>query len=133
MPDSAARAVYLRTVRGSTPKLAATTVAGRPACQCCKISTTSITSNALLAIEPRSPRGRARRLPGQGTERVDPHPAVTDRQFRERPDEQLRERDPRLDEQLLERRQPPWTGVPYPRYGRPLVAYRYPPRRKRAG
>jgi hypothetical protein len=63
--------VYLRTVHGSTPKLAATSVGRRPACQFCVISTTSITSNALLAIEPRSTRRRARRLPGRGTQGVD--------------------------------------------------------------
>lgn len=32
------------------PKLDATTDFGRPACQCCRTSTTSITSNCLLAI-----------------------------------------------------------------------------------
>ncbi len=35
-------ATYLRTVFGSTPRLAESTSFGRPACQCCKISTTSI-------------------------------------------------------------------------------------------
>src|SRR5438105_2195701 len=48
-PASVALATYLRTVLGSMPRLDATTDFGRPACQCCRTSTTSITSNCLLA------------------------------------------------------------------------------------
>ena len=43
IPAASAAATYLRTVFTSTPRLAATTVFGRPACQCCSTSTTSIT------------------------------------------------------------------------------------------
>ena len=50
-PAPSAGLTYLRTVFTDTFKLSATTAFGRPACQCCKISTTSITSNALLAIQ----------------------------------------------------------------------------------
>ena len=49
-PAASAAAAYLRTVLTSTPRLAATTAFGRPACQCWSSYTTSITSNALLAI-----------------------------------------------------------------------------------
>lgn len=52
IPSTSAEATYLRTVFGSTPKLADSTSFGRPACQCCKISTTSIIWNVLLAIRP---------------------------------------------------------------------------------
>src|SRR5450759_4736006 len=43
IPSASAAATYLRIVFTSTPRLAATTVFGRPACQCCRTSTTSIT------------------------------------------------------------------------------------------
>ena len=49
IPAAIAGAVYLRTVLRSTPKLSATCACERPACQCTKISVTSITSNVLLA------------------------------------------------------------------------------------
>jgi len=49
IPAAIAGAVYLRTVLRSTPKLAAMSACERPACQCTKISVTSITSNVLLA------------------------------------------------------------------------------------
>ncbi len=52
IPAASAAATYLRTVFTSTPRLAATTVFGRPACQCANTSTTSITWNCLLAIRP---------------------------------------------------------------------------------
>ena len=42
MPSASAGATYLRTVLTSTPRLADSTSFGRPACQCCRISTTSI-------------------------------------------------------------------------------------------
>lgn len=55
-PAASAGATYLRTVPRSTPTLAATSAFGRPACQCCQISTTSIISNVLLAMfAPNSP------------------------------------------------------------------------------
>ena len=41
--------MYLRTVLRSTPKLDAMSACERPACQCTKISVTSITSKVLLA------------------------------------------------------------------------------------
>ena len=64
IPSASAGATYLRTVFGSTPKLADNTSFGRPACQCCKISTTSITWNVLLAIRPApDPATRTRRAP----------------------------------------------------------------------
>jgi hypothetical protein len=71
-PAASAGATYLRTVLGSTPKLAATTTFGRPACQCCNTSITSIISNALLAITPRSPRRR-----GGSTEHKEPNRGPT--------------------------------------------------------
>jgi hypothetical protein len=42
IPAASAGATYLRTVFTSIPRLADNTNFGRPACQCCKISTTSI-------------------------------------------------------------------------------------------
>src|SRR3954470_8139224 len=76
-PAASAGATYLRTVARSTPTLAATCDFERPAYQCSKISTTSITSNPLLAITPRSSRGRARHLLRQGTGLVDPPTLIT--------------------------------------------------------
>src|SRR5215213_2952397 len=76
-PAASAGATYLRTVPRSTPTLAATCDFERPACQCSKISTTSITSNPLLAITPRSPWGTARHLLRQGTGLVDPPTFIT--------------------------------------------------------
>jgi len=52
IPAASVAATYLRTVFTSTPRLTATTVFGRPACQCANTSTTSITWNCLLAIRP---------------------------------------------------------------------------------
>jgi hypothetical protein len=40
----------------ASPRLPATSFFDRPACQCVKISQTSITSNVLLAIGPSVPR-----------------------------------------------------------------------------
>ena len=47
---------HRRQGRPRAPRLAATTVLGRPACQCCNTSTTSVTWNCLLAIRPPGPR-----------------------------------------------------------------------------
>src|SRR5580693_560408 len=47
---AAAGAMYFRNVLRSTPRLWAISFFDRPACQCIKISVTSITSNVLLAI-----------------------------------------------------------------------------------
>ena len=54
IPAAAAGAVYFRSVLRSTSRLPATSLSERPACQCIKISVTSITSNVLLAIGPPS-------------------------------------------------------------------------------
>ena len=62
MPAATAGAMYLRSVLRSTPKLAASSFFDRPACQCIKISVTSITSNVLPAIRPRPRTGRGGRL-----------------------------------------------------------------------
>src|SRR5215467_4510783 len=62
MPAASAGAMYFRSVLRSTPKLAAIWFFDRPACQCIKISVTSITSNVLLAIGPRPRTGREGRL-----------------------------------------------------------------------
>ncbi len=75
MPASSAGAMYFRTVLGSTPTLDATTDFGRPACQCCRISTTSITSKLLLAMWVSSlSRVTSEVLQDQGARRVDPRP-----------------------------------------------------------
>src|SRR5215472_18532294 len=50
MPAATAGAMYFRSVLRSTPRLSAISFFDRPACQCIKISLTSITSNVLLAI-----------------------------------------------------------------------------------
>src|SRR5215471_8808114 len=50
MPAASAGAMYFRSVLRSTPRLCAIWFFDRPACQCIKISVTSITSNVLLAI-----------------------------------------------------------------------------------
>jgi hypothetical protein len=50
MPAASAGAMYFRSVLRSTPRLCAISFFDRPACQCIKISVTSITSNVLLAI-----------------------------------------------------------------------------------
>ena len=76
-PSASAFATYLRTVPRSTPKLAPTSALGRPACQCCKISTTSITSNVLLAINPSLASKTSQDLHGQGTELRDPQAPST--------------------------------------------------------
>jgi hypothetical protein len=55
-PAAIAGAVYLRTVFGSTPNDEHSSPIRRPACQCTRISTTSITVIVLLAIG--SPRRR---------------------------------------------------------------------------
>jgi hypothetical protein len=47
-PTSSARPTYLRTVLRSSPSELATWALGRPAYQCSRISTTSITANDLL-------------------------------------------------------------------------------------
>jgi len=68
MPAASAGAMYFRSVLRSTPRLAAISFFDRPACQCIKISVTSITSNVLLAIGlPSSSRtgGRFHHLDGQ--------------------------------------------------------------------
>ncbi len=62
MPAASAGAMYFRSVLRSTPRLAASSFFDRPACQCTKISVTSITSNVLLAIGPRPLAGREGRL-----------------------------------------------------------------------
>src|SRR6266511_6028502 len=49
-PAALAGATYLLTVPRSTPRLRATTAILRPACQCIRISTMSLTWNALLVI-----------------------------------------------------------------------------------
>lgn len=75
MPAASAGAMYLRTVLGSTPTLDATTDFGRPACQCCRISTTSITSKLLLAKLGTSLVSVASEvLQVQGVRQVDPRP-----------------------------------------------------------
>ena len=68
MPAASAGARYFRSVLRSTPRLSAISFFDRPACQCIKISVTSITSNVLLAIGPPSPSrtgGRLLLLDGQ--------------------------------------------------------------------
>ena len=68
MPAASAGAMYFRNVLRSTPRLWAISFFDRPACQCIKISVTSITSNVLLAIGlPSSSRtgGRLLLLDGQ--------------------------------------------------------------------
>src|SRR5580700_12008755 len=50
IPAASAGARYFRSVLRSTPRLWAIWFFDRPACQCIKISVTSITSNVLLAI-----------------------------------------------------------------------------------
>jgi hypothetical protein len=74
MPAASAGARYLGIVLRSTPRLAATSLIQRPACQWIRISVTSTTSNVLLAIgslarsaacegEPAGSRGPPRRSP----------------------------------------------------------------------
>ncbi len=67
MPAASAGAMYFRSVLRSTPRLSAISFFDRPACQCIKISVTSITSNVLLAISPPSSQtgGRLLLLDGQ--------------------------------------------------------------------
>ena len=59
-------APHRRAVLRSTSSLPAISLSDRPACQCIKISVTSITSNVLLAIgPPSSTGGRLLLLDGQ--------------------------------------------------------------------
>ena len=70
---------HRRQGRPRAPRLAATTVWGRPACQCCNTSTTSITWNCLLAIRPPSCRHDFERVPmGQRTAATNRHAALVD-------------------------------------------------------
>src|SRR5579863_3907711 len=83
--------MYLRSVLRSTSRLPAISLSERPACQCIKISVTSITSNVLLAIGlPSSTGGKAAlsRWPGPPRHARHPHG-----ELRERGGE-LRERQP---------------------------------------
>src|SRR5215218_265432 len=95
-PAASAGATYLRTVPRSTLTLAATSALDRPACQCCRTSTTSITSNALLAITPRSssdePGAYVDKEPSWWTPAAPHHPQSGG--LRERRDDGLRERHP---------------------------------------
>ena len=74
MPPASAGAMYLRSVLRSTPKLAAIWFFDRPACQCIKISVTSITSNVLLAIGLPSSQTGGRLLHLDGQVHPDTHP-----------------------------------------------------------
>jgi len=68
LPAASAGAMYFRSGLRSTPRLCAISFFDRPACQCIKISATSITSNVLPAIGlPSSSRmgGRLLLLHGQ--------------------------------------------------------------------
>ena len=84
MPAASAGAMYFRSVLRSTPRLAAISFFDRPACQCIKISVTSITSNVLLAIGPPVlvPDGRKvapSRWPGPPRHARHPHGELRDR------------------------------------------------------
>ena len=57
MPAATAGATYFRSVLRSTPRLCDISLSDRPACQCTKSRSTSITSNVLLAIGPPSQTG----------------------------------------------------------------------------
>src|SRR5579859_7014065 len=90
--------MYLRSVLRSTSRLPAISLSERPACQCIKISVTSITSNVLLAIGlPSSTGGKAAlsRWPGPPRHARHPHGELRERggELRERGGE-LRERQP---------------------------------------
>ena len=74
MPAASAGAMYFRSVLRSTPRLCAISFFDRPACQCIKISVTSITSNVLLAIGlPSSSRTGGRLLLLDGQVHYDTH------------------------------------------------------------
>jgi hypothetical protein len=74
MPAATAGAMYFRSVFRSTPRLSAISFFDRPACQCIKISVTSITSNVLLAIGlPSSSRTGGRLLLVDGQVHHDTH------------------------------------------------------------
>ena len=91
-PRRLRRRNVLTSVLRSTSRLSAISLSDRPACQCIKISVTSITSNVLLAIGPPSvPDGRKvapSRWPGPPRHARHPHG-----ELRERGGE-LRERQP---------------------------------------
>jgi hypothetical protein len=74
IPAASAGAMYFRSVLRSTPRLWAISFFDRPACQCIKISVTSITSNVLLAIGlPSSSRTGGRLLLVDGQVHHDTH------------------------------------------------------------